>query len=459
MIRVLVVDDDRMARQGLILTLPWADFGMEVVGEASHGKAALATLETLEVDLVITDLAMPLVTGIELMKAAVKRWPRLRFVVLSFHQDFPLVQEALRLGAIDYIAKQDLEKEQIDVVLGRIRDRFIGSVQESSPIQTDDTLPRCPVNEAWLYLRTTGTGPFAPPPQQANVLTPDLALVPGSSAADPGPKPGWGRVWLVGILHEPFHRIANVGTGYIQGAWFYDRDAGGPTHQTWSEWNSGSDRNWDPVVDSFRSRFFDFAWVVDDEADQRLRSDLGAARIPPRSLVTLLTVVRELWFRIYGHNGSDSLPSLESRGSWGEVNAWLVGFRANIREDRSNPRYPPHIQAAVMRAIHILHSRFEAVLTVDEVALEVNMSRSHFADCFRSITGKTFHDFQKTVRMDKAKELLATTDILVYQVGEMVGYRDEKYFSRQFKSTFGVLPQDFRGGRGNAKRNGEVSPE
>ncbi|WP_408892061.1 response regulator [Paenibacillus taichungensis] len=124
MIKVLIVDDDQLVRKGLMLAMPWAAFDMKVVGEAGNGERALEFLSENHVDLLITDLAMPVMSGIELIRTARKQFPDLPIAVLTLHQDFEYIQEALRLGAIDYIAKVQLEKEHFDEVLGRIHDRI-----------------------------------------------------------------------------------------------------------------------------------------------------------------------------------------------------------------------------------------------------------------------------------------------------------------------------------------------
>lgn len=126
MIKVLIVDDDKLVRKGISSAMPWNEFNMEVVGEASNGAKALDFLKTQPVDLMLTDLAMPVMSGIELMRAARQLYPELHIVVLTLHQDFDYIQEALRLGAIDYIAKVQLEKEQFEHVLQRIHTRING---------------------------------------------------------------------------------------------------------------------------------------------------------------------------------------------------------------------------------------------------------------------------------------------------------------------------------------------
>ncbi|WP_042199479.1 response regulator transcription factor [Paenibacillus camerounensis] len=125
MIKVLIVDDDNLVRKGLRSMLPWAEYGMEVAGEAKHGEKALEFLAVQEVDLLLTDLAMPVMSGMELMRAVRRQYPYISIVVLTLHQDFEYIQDCLRLGAIDYIAKVELETDSYDEVMGRIRDRVL----------------------------------------------------------------------------------------------------------------------------------------------------------------------------------------------------------------------------------------------------------------------------------------------------------------------------------------------
>jgi two-component system, response regulator YesN len=124
MIRTLIVDDEKYVRKGLIAVMPWDAFGYKVVGEASSGEKALEFLMDNEVDLVFTDLTMPSMSGFELMKELRKKYPDIYIVVLTCHQDFDFIQEALRMGAIDYIVKTQLEKEKFEEVLQRIAARI-----------------------------------------------------------------------------------------------------------------------------------------------------------------------------------------------------------------------------------------------------------------------------------------------------------------------------------------------
>ncbi len=144
MIKVLIVDDDNLVRKGLMSILPWEEYNMEVVGEAKNGEKALEFIASHQVDLLLTDLAMPVMTGMELMRIVRKQYPHIFVVVLTLHQDFEYIQECLRLGAIDYIAKVEMEQDNFQEVMMRVKARILeeqaknGSLAAADPV--DETM-------------------------------------------------------------------------------------------------------------------------------------------------------------------------------------------------------------------------------------------------------------------------------------------------------------------------------
>lgn len=124
MIKACVVDDEKLVRKGIITIMPWEKFSIEVVGEASNGVTALELMDRQHIDLLFTDLAMPELDGIGLIHAVKEKHPHVQFVILTCHHDFEYVQEALRLGAIDYILKTQLENDVMEDVLSQITARY-----------------------------------------------------------------------------------------------------------------------------------------------------------------------------------------------------------------------------------------------------------------------------------------------------------------------------------------------
>ena len=119
MLRLLIVDDEPMFREGLISTVDWQALGVTVAGEAYNGLDALKFLETTPVDLVITDIRMPEMDGLELIRRSAEKYPGLRYIVLSAFDDFQLVKKAFQLGIVDYILKSEINESELTEILKR----------------------------------------------------------------------------------------------------------------------------------------------------------------------------------------------------------------------------------------------------------------------------------------------------------------------------------------------------
>ncbi|AIQ55960.1 response regulator transcription factor [Paenibacillus borealis] len=140
MMKVLVVDDEKLVRRGLISMMPWEKYGMEVIAEAMNGTKALECMAAEAADIVFTDLMMPEMSGFELMEELKKRYPQTAVVVLSCHEEFAFAQQAIRKGAIDYVVKNDLETDVMDEVLERIAAGVRSKIDsmEPPPAETED---------------------------------------------------------------------------------------------------------------------------------------------------------------------------------------------------------------------------------------------------------------------------------------------------------------------------------
>lgn len=111
MYKVLIIDDDKLARKGIISIVPWAQCGLEIVGDVANGALALEFIEHHEVDLAIVDLNMPVLSGLEFIRECRERRPEIQYVVLTAYESFEYIQQALRLGVLDYISKLQMDEE------------------------------------------------------------------------------------------------------------------------------------------------------------------------------------------------------------------------------------------------------------------------------------------------------------------------------------------------------------
>lgn len=104
-LRVLLVDDEIMIREGFKKLFDWKGHGCEVVGEASDGMEALAQIDRLHPDIVIMDINIPIMNGLKVIQMSRVKYPHTAFIVVSGYNDFSYCQEALRLRITDYILK------------------------------------------------------------------------------------------------------------------------------------------------------------------------------------------------------------------------------------------------------------------------------------------------------------------------------------------------------------------
>lgn len=106
MLKVIIVDDEQFIAQGLQALIDWNAAGYEVAAVLSDGQEALEYIKKLPVDLVITDVMMPKMTGLELLETVRREnLSNAGFVILSGYSEFSYAQKALRYGCIDYLLK------------------------------------------------------------------------------------------------------------------------------------------------------------------------------------------------------------------------------------------------------------------------------------------------------------------------------------------------------------------
>ncbi|MDA3955090.1 response regulator, partial [Oceanispirochaeta sp.] len=112
MIKILIVDDELLVRIGLKSTLDWEKYGFSLVGEAKNAKEAEEFFYQFSPDILLTDISMPGINGLELISRLRKMKPELQSIILTHFEDFSYARDALQLGALDYILKSNLTPER-----------------------------------------------------------------------------------------------------------------------------------------------------------------------------------------------------------------------------------------------------------------------------------------------------------------------------------------------------------
>ncbi len=135
MIGIVIVEDETYIRKGMVVTTPWDQLGCKVIGEAGDGQEGYELIKKLKPDIVITDVNMPIMDGIEMLKR-LEGSSNTEYIIISGYNDFAYAQQAIKLGVRDYLLKpiddDDFYITIRKVILSIEKKRIITRQQERS---------------------------------------------------------------------------------------------------------------------------------------------------------------------------------------------------------------------------------------------------------------------------------------------------------------------------------------
>lgn len=139
MLKILVVDDESIVRKGIVLETDWNSLDCMVAGEASNGEEGLEAVEKYHPDLIICDIKMPKMDGIEMLKRLREKGDNTPLVFLTAYSDFSYAQQAIRHSASEYLLKP-FEDGKLEEVVKRLKDRIDNERKNKSDMHREDVL-------------------------------------------------------------------------------------------------------------------------------------------------------------------------------------------------------------------------------------------------------------------------------------------------------------------------------
>ncbi|MBA2943493.1 response regulator [Paenibacillus sp. CGMCC 1.16610] len=125
MYKLILVDDEEDVREGVVREVDWEAIGFEVIEKAENGREALEMVERLQPDVVVTDIQMPFMNGLQLAEAIRERFPTIKLIILTGHDEFEYAQRAIKLHIDEYVLKPFSAQELINALL-----KVKGQIQE-----------------------------------------------------------------------------------------------------------------------------------------------------------------------------------------------------------------------------------------------------------------------------------------------------------------------------------------
>jgi len=356
MLKVFLVEDEIVMREGMKKNIDWEKEGFTFVGDAGDGELAYPMILEKKPDIVITDIRMPFMDGLELSRLVKKELPQTRIILLSGYDEFQYAKEAIEIGITDYLVKP-ITGAQLVEALKKVEKKI--QEERSRLVPKEDNLDLTNLNASKLDKRK---------------LEQFLSTAPAEEV-----------------------------TPYIE-AYF----------QTLGDGN--------------------------------VRSLLLRQYVIMDFYVTAAGFLQQLGY------SSDELPKrcgdvkemalvLEDAEQTKEYLIRLLTTAIELRESMMSHKY----ESTMLKAKSFIEENYDKdEISLNTVAAWVNLSPNHFSTIFGQETGETFVEYLTRIRMEKAKQLLRTTNMRTTDIAFAVGYRDAHYFSNLFKKTQGCTPREYR---------------
>ncbi|MCD9023748.1 response regulator transcription factor [Cohnella silvisoli] len=409
MYRLLIVDDEMEIREGLLAS-PWGQLGIEVAGSCTHGLEALQFVEENLVHIVLADIRMPFMDGLELMNALKRLHPRILVVILSGYSEFHYAKHAIDHGAVGYLLKPT-DFDAMFNTFGEVIRTMDERKQEESRkqlLERKESMLSLLMREEFTY----------------RLLTQEMSSVEIlQGMAENGIRLD-GNVYRVGILSLDRMRQSK---------------------------HPVSAKELKLIVFSLNNLLNDL-W---DTPGQRVHlvnrdtAECGLLSSGP-SAVADMTELKQSLFRFRGL--FKSTLSLAIGSIVPEVMLVRHSFEsARVLLKRTSEDNAIRVATDVLKeenkvvsqAKEYIRQNYGRGLTLKEVAEQVYVTPGHLSMLFKE-SGETYLTYLTSLRMERAAEMLADIRYKVYEVAEKVGYSDQNYFTELFKKHTGTTPMDFR---------------
>ena len=412
--KVFLVDDEVVIREGIRESFPWDDTPYTLVGEAPDGEMALPMIRDTNPDIVITDIKMPFMDGIELCRILRVQMPWIGIVILSGYDEFEYARQCIQLGVREYLLKpidaEDLRKaldkvslqlqeekkqrEHVESLRARmnnsntdgrfLKEKLIGSLFSDEAMEED-------AQNALKQLHAMGSSLTA-----SHYVVTDAAFSPVEKGQEAAATLAEGSG---GIVHASGSR---TGTRLL----------------TLGE----SARDAEERAYAFASSL---ATELERAGCEKIKIGIGEIVEKPADILRSFKTARHI------------RHILEERP---DAEALILGVR-EMGDSAGDAGTPSVINDA---KVYMAQHFSDPNLMLQDVAKAVNMSNSRFSTVFSQQSGQTFTEYLIYLRLNKAKELLRTTDMKTSQIAHETGYNDAHYFSYIFKKNTGMTPSEFR---------------
>ena len=400
MYKVLIAEDEHVVRLGLRNIIQWEKFDMAVTSDVVNGQEAWEAYVKHSPDVLLTDLRMPVMDGISLIRKIRQSDKRIRIVILTCLHEFEMVREALALGVSSYLLKVTTEPSQIEHVMGKILDELhmFGRTSLNNKY-LDPDLFKEQIMDDFIFYQSIPAEVFADYIRFFEMRLTEKGLIVSIIRLLNYEK----IIWENGSGHD--RKLRSLVLGNI--------------NKKLNKHNIG-----EVYMESVSSYILIFSMgeTEQHQAAERVRN-------------IIMDLKNDLWkeYEIgiqYGisslRNGFSILPELRE-----EAIANLENWA-----NQANPK---------IEVIKIyLTEHYSEDISLQVAADYVGLTKNYLSHLFTRHIGVPFTTFLNNIRINQAKKMLESSNYSVREIGNQVGYWDATYFIRVFKKINGCTPEEYR---------------
>lgn len=392
MYRVLLVDDEPLIRKGLMATVDWELLGLEVVGEASNGREALECLEAVKPHLIITDIRMPIMNGIEFIEHIRENNDPVKIIILSGFSDYVYLKKAIEYNVDNYLLKPIDQGELLEI---------LGSVVTG--LETD-------------YLNQL----YQSKGKQALKITTMNRLVSGNITMKEFKEKR--NTCDIHLTDEPCRLlICHENHGAPSTYWSHDIAL-----KRFSIMNVCQDTVGEMVCEVF----------IDAEGRTVILSN-DTHGLPP--LKAVIKANLKAYLSIDAHVRVSDICYLEDiSGVYGDI------LQTKAVADKEEGDEGNRGSSIAERVMAYGKAHYFEQLSLKQMAQLYDVNASYLGQLIKKAYGSSFTELINRYRIEEAVKYLKSSTMRVYEISEEVGYTNYQYFIKIFKKYTGKVPSDYR---------------
>lgn len=419
MYKILIVDDEPLVRICLKTYLDWEKLGFVIVGEAADGVTALQMISDLHPDVVLLDIKMPKMGGVEVLEKLKNSLSEIKVIMLSSFNDFQTVREAFKRNAFDYIHKPTMTEESLRETFHLVAKAIEKQGKTSGRGEDVDRNMELQRQHVLKELMTAD-----------DIEEREVRLLFGEYRF-------FFRSESITVMHFQLRDYPVIKNRYV-----------GNTSQRLMMVVSNliretlrTEREWEFLVAEENHYVLVLGLEQHSEGEIRIRAVADRIRKNVAQFLNADVVM----------GCGDLCPPPQIRKCYQEG---LMALNYNLLSPGSAMLFYSQMQDAwpedmkaeghVARAVQYISQHYAEPLSLETVAQVVGLNKSYLSRIFKIRTGETLVNYINQVRIRKAAELLKKTERKSYEIAEMVGYNNVEYFNQVFKKIMGVSPREYR---------------